>query len=118
MSSAWTTRAIRVIPSSRMRTYMPPDEIDEQLAGGSFVRAHERFAFGETGDDLGAHHLAEERFLGVEIEVDGALAHAGEAGDVVDLGAGEAGLAEDLPARHRESRRGGPRGGAASGAGQ
>ena len=52
-------------------------------------------AFGERGDDLGAHHLAEQRFLGVEVEVDGALADAGEAGDVVDLGAGESGLAED-----------------------
>src|SRR6185295_16216013 len=34
-------------------------------------------------------------FLGVEIEIDGPLADAGRAGDVLDLGAGKAALAED-----------------------
>ena len=51
---------------------------------------------GELGDDLGPHHLAEERFLGVEVEVDGALAYAREAGDVVDLGPRESHVAEHL----------------------
>ena len=58
--------------------------------------ADQRLTLGEVGDDLGAHHLAEERFLRIEVEVDGSLADAGEAGDVVDLGARESHLAEDL----------------------
>ena len=84
-----------VISSSRMRVYMPRDQLDQEVAGGASMRADSASPSASSGDDLGAHHLAEERFLGVEVEVDGALAHAGEAGDVVDLGAGEAGLAED-----------------------
>src|SRR6476661_5861939 len=72
-----------------------PDQLRQQLAGGAVERTHEDFRLGERGNDLGAHHLAEQGFLGIEVAVDRALADPGEAGDVFDLGAGEASLAED-----------------------
>ena len=68
---------------------------DEEVADRSFVGMHQRFGFGELGDDLGAHHLAKQRVFGIEIEVDRALADSGDPRDVVDLGSGESDFTED-----------------------
>jgi hypothetical protein len=73
----------------------PLDQLDQQIAAASFMGADQFLEFREGGDHLGPHHLAEQRFLGIEVEVNGAFAHPGQAGDIVQLGAGEARLTED-----------------------
>ncbi len=63
----------------------------------------DRIAFARLGrglaqsiDDDGAHDFAEQLFLVREVQVDGAFGDAGTARDVVEPGAGEAALVEDL----------------------
>ena len=86
---------MRVICSPRMRVYMRRTSSTSSSRARSFVAANEFLRLGQRGHDPGPDHLPEQRFLGVEIEVERALAHPGQAGDVIQLGPGEPGLAED-----------------------
>ena len=74
-------------------------ERHEEIAGRALVGTYHLLGFSEIGHDLGAHHLAEERFLGIEVEVEGALAHAGEASHIVQPGPRESHLTEDFLGR-------------------
>jgi len=58
---------------------------------------------------LGADHLAEKCFLAVEVEVERALADAGQASDIIELGPGVAALAEYVLGRFENFFRAGIR---------
>src|SRR5512141_228840 len=49
------------------------DDGDEEVARAALEGADERLPLDDAVDDLGAHHLAEERVLRVEVEVERAL---------------------------------------------
>src|SRR3989442_656233 len=50
----------------------------------------------DDGDDRLSDQRLEERLFVLEVEIDGALGHAGATGDVLELGRGKAPVGEDL----------------------
>ena len=60
------------------------------------MRFHQRLAFGEEGHDPGPNHLAEQALLGIEVEIESALAHSGNPGHIIQLGPSKAEIAEDF----------------------
>src|SRR5712692_744729 len=72
------------------------EQLDEEIAARALERIHEGLALAHRRDRFGVHHLTEQRFLGIEVEIECALADAGQPGDILELGLGEAVLPEDL----------------------